>query len=113
MSDGRTPAFPDGWATLSCFSPPYLNCIDYTELYKIELWLMEHIASQEQFRETRLGTLRSHPSVKFPARNSFAGHEDEPAVKLSGRSCARTLRTCSTSGLPSTLCWKTAALPSA
>ena len=84
MPDGRTPAFPDDWATLSCFSPPYLNCIDYTELYKIELWLMEHIASREQFRDTRLGTLRSHPSVKFPARESFAGHEEEPAIKLVG-----------------------------
>jgi hypothetical protein len=82
MPDGRTPAFPNGWATLSCFSPPYLNCIDYTELYKIELWLMNHIATREQFRETRLGTLRSHPSVMFPARDSFRGVEDEPVVKL-------------------------------
>lgn len=82
MPDGRRPAFPDGWATLTCFSPPYLNCIDYTELYKLELWFMEYIASREQFRETRLGTLRSHPSVKFPRRDSFAGHEDHAVVKL-------------------------------
>jgi hypothetical protein len=82
MPDGRTPAFPNGWATLSCFSPPYLNCIDYTELYKLELWLMKHIATHDQFRETRLGTLRSHPSIKFPARDSFRGREDEPVVQL-------------------------------
>jgi hypothetical protein len=80
LDDGQ-PAFPSGWADLSCFSPPYLNCIDYTELYKLELWLLEHVCSQAQFRETRLGTLRSHPSVAFPARDSFAGLTDTPVVK--------------------------------
>lgn len=72
LGDGE-PAFPDGWAGLSLFSPPYLNCVDYTELYKIELWLLEHIADQRSFRQTRLGTLRSHPSVRFDDRDYFAG----------------------------------------
>jgi hypothetical protein len=70
LEDG-SPAFPDGWATLSVFSPPYLNCIDYTELYKLELWLLEHVVDQSAFRSTRLGTLRSHPSVKFESRPYF------------------------------------------
>jgi hypothetical protein len=70
LDDGE-PAFPDAWAQLSVFSPPYLNCSDYTELYKIELWLMEHITDQQSFRQTRLGTLRSHPSVKFEERPYF------------------------------------------
>jgi hypothetical protein len=64
-------AFPDGWAGLSLFSPPYLNFIDYTELYKLELWLMEYVIDQAAFREMRLGTLRSHPSVRFPERTYF------------------------------------------
>lgn len=85
MPDEATPAFPDQWADLSCFSPPYLNCIDYSELYKLELWLMEHISTQEQFRRTRLGTLRSHPSVKFDRRDSFAGVEENSVVQLVGR----------------------------
>ncbi len=72
LPDGR-PAFPAGWAHLSCFSPPYLNCIDYTEVYKLELWLMRHISTQDEFRDIRLGTLRSHPSVRFPARGYFDG----------------------------------------
>lgn len=67
------PAFPDGWARLSLFSPPYLNCMDYTELYKMELWFLEHIADQRSFRQTRVGTLRSHPSVRFDDRDYFAG----------------------------------------
>jgi hypothetical protein len=63
--EDRTPAFPDNWADLSLFSPPYLNLIDYTELYKIELWLMGHIADQAEFRKVRLGTLRSQPLGSF------------------------------------------------
>ena len=65
-----------GW---SCFSPPYLNCIDYTEVYKLELWLLEFVTSQHEFRELRLGTLRSHPSVMFPERAYLAGVSDDAA----------------------------------
>lgn len=79
---GGHPGFPKAWSDLSCFSPPYLNCIDYSELYKLELWIMGLVTSQRQFRETRLGTLRSHPSVKFDARDSFAGLRSEPVVEL-------------------------------
>lgn len=56
---------------LAVFSPPYLNCIDYTEVYKLELWLMGFVSDQKQFRQVRLGTLRSHPSVRFPSRDYF------------------------------------------
>jgi hypothetical protein len=62
-------AFPDGWADLACFSPPYLNCVDYTEVHKLELWLLDYVTNQAEFKRTRLGTLRSHPSVRFPERN--------------------------------------------
>lgn len=68
---GQEPAFPAGWARLALFSPPYLNCLDYTELYKLELWLMEHVTTQAEFKQTRLGTLRSHPSVRFAPRHYF------------------------------------------
>jgi hypothetical protein len=63
------PAFPDGWADLACFSPPYLNCVDYTEVHKLELWLLDYVTNQAEFKQTRLGTLRSHPSVRFSERN--------------------------------------------
>lgn len=85
LPDGE-PAFPDDWASLSVFSPPYLNCIDYTELYKLELWLMEHIASQEAFRQARLGTLRSHPSVRFKERTYFHGVEGDVIDLVTGLS---------------------------
>jgi len=80
LDDGSA-AFPDGWAQLSCFSPPYLNCIDYTEVYKLELWLMQHVSTQDEFRDIRLGTLRSHPSVSFPALGYFDDVK-HPAVDL-------------------------------
>jgi DNA modification methylase len=46
-------------------SPPYLNNIDYTEVYKIELWMLDFISSYDEFRELRYRTFRSHPSVRF------------------------------------------------
>ena len=67
------PAIPAGWADIACFSPPYLNFIDYTEVHKLELWLLEHATSQQSFSELRRGTLRSHPSIKFDERTYFDG----------------------------------------
>lgn len=79
-------AFPDGWAQLGLFSPPYLNFLDYTELYKLELWLLEHIRDSDEFRRVRHGTLRSHPSVRFKARLYFAG-ESGPEIDLLALTC--------------------------
>jgi len=58
---GGSDAFPPGGVGLFAYSPPYLNCIDYSEIYKLELWLLELVRDQTEFRDLRLGTLRSHP----------------------------------------------------
>jgi hypothetical protein len=66
--DGRTLvalADPDQQFDLILYSPPYLNNIDYSEVYKLELWLMGLVTSQEEFKTLRLNTFRSHPSVRF------------------------------------------------
>jgi hypothetical protein len=66
--DGRTLVVlpdPDQRFDLILYSPPYLNNIDYSEVYKLELWLMGLVTSGEQFKELRLSTFRSHPSVRF------------------------------------------------
>lgn len=47
------------------YSPPYMNNFDYSEVYKLELWICGFVRTHEQFRELRLKTMRSHPSVKF------------------------------------------------
>jgi hypothetical protein len=76
--DGRRPALEvgsDARYQLALFSPPYINNIDYTEIYKLEAWLLGLVNSQLEFREQRRLTMRSHPSVRFasalPGRESL------------------------------------------
>lgn len=68
----RTHPFSDNSVGLFVYSPPYLNCIDYTEVYKLELWFLGFVEDNDQFRKVRLGTLRSHPSVRFAPSTRFA-----------------------------------------
>ena len=66
--DGRTLVVlpdPDQQFDLILYSPPYLNNIDYSEVYKLELWLMGLVTSAQEFKDLRLSTFRSHPSVRF------------------------------------------------
>ncbi len=42
------------------FSPPYANCFDYTEIYKMELWLGEYVKSKEDLKKLRNISLRSN-----------------------------------------------------
>lgn len=53
---------------LAIFSPPYPNNIDYTEVYKLEAWLLGLIANQDEFRAQRFRTMRSHPSISWPVQ---------------------------------------------
>lgn len=64
-------AIPNDSADLVLFSPPYPNNIDYTEVYKTELWALGFINSSDAFRGQRHRTVRSHPSVKFNREVSF------------------------------------------
>lgn len=77
----KGPVLGDGSVGLFLYSPPYLNCIDYTEVYKLELWMLGFVRDQTQFREVRLGTLRSHPSVRFPRSDHFDGFSS-PAIEI-------------------------------
>jgi len=65
LGDGRCLPFKDGSFTALCYSPPYLNNIDYSEVYKLELWLRGDVTNNQQFHSLRGGTFRSHPSIKF------------------------------------------------
>lgn len=42
------------------FSPPYANCFDYTEIYKLELWFGGYVNSYTDLRQLRNKSLRSH-----------------------------------------------------
>ncbi len=92
--DGRTllaPELGDKKFDLILYSPPYLNNIDYSEVYKLELWLSGLISTQEQFRDLRLGTLRSHPSVKFPATDMLGGLPEDSWPRRLRRALLRAL----------------------
>lgn len=42
------------------FSPPYLNCFDYCEIYKIELWMGDFVDDYEDLKGLRTRAIRSH-----------------------------------------------------
>lgn len=82
LGDGRalTPRAPrPGSIDLVLFSPPYPNNIDYTEVYKLEAWLLGLIADHDEFRSQRLRTVYSHPSV---LRSRATGIELEDAATI-------------------------------
>jgi DNA modification methylase len=65
-TDGGDVSFGDNEFDTSIFSPPYVNSFDYSEVYKLELWLLGYIDSYENWLKLRRGTLRSHPAIVFP-----------------------------------------------
>lgn len=52
------------------FSPPYANCFDYCEVYKIELWMGDFIKSYSDLKFLRSEAIRSHVNIKHPEKLS-------------------------------------------
>lgn len=46
-------------------SPPYLNSRDYTDIYMLELKVLQLVNSHEELRTLRKNTLRSHVQVSY------------------------------------------------
>jgi DNA modification methylase len=42
------------------FSPPYANCFDYTEIYKVELWMGDFVKEYSDLKLLRKRSIRSH-----------------------------------------------------
>ncbi len=42
------------------FSPPYANCFDYTEIYKLELWFGDFVSEYSDLKKLRQNSLHSH-----------------------------------------------------
>ncbi|MBN2796643.1 MAG: DNA adenine methylase [Clostridia bacterium] len=42
------------------YSPPYANCFDYTEIYKLELWFGDFVNEYSDLKLLRNSSLRSH-----------------------------------------------------
>ena len=53
-------------ADLAIFSPPYPNSFDYTDVYNLELWMLDYFRSREDNKDLRVRTLRSHVQIKWP-----------------------------------------------
>jgi len=67
--DGRAPfecGIPASSVDLLLTSPPYPNNIDYSEVYKLELWLLGFINNADEFLGLRKATFRSHPTAATP-----------------------------------------------
>ena len=56
---------PDGSLDLIITSPPYLNSRDYTDIYMLELKVLQLVNSHEELRALRNNTLRSHVQVTY------------------------------------------------
>jgi hypothetical protein len=61
------PGLEEREGTFSCsiFSPPYANCFDYTEVYKIELWMLGFASSYDDMNDLRERSLSSHLRKKY------------------------------------------------
>lgn len=65
LGDGRDPSslgIEDQSIDLILTSPPYPNNIDYSEVYKLELWILGFVKTRQEFLHLRHSTLRSHPT---------------------------------------------------
>jgi SAM-dependent methyltransferase len=65
LGDGRVPSeygIESESIDLVITSPPYPNNIDYSEVYKLELWLLGFVSSHSEFLALRHSTFRSHPT---------------------------------------------------
>jgi hypothetical protein len=64
------------------YSPPYLNHIDYTEVYKVELWLLQFVATQQAMLDLRKQTLRSHASISVTAAHPILPADVARALEI-------------------------------
>ncbi|MCU0322206.1 MAG: site-specific DNA-methyltransferase [Chitinophagaceae bacterium] len=47
------------------YSPPYANCFDYCEVYKLELWFSDFVQAYDDFKKYRAMAMRSHVNSQF------------------------------------------------
>lgn len=61
-------------------SPPYLNSRDYTDIYRLELWMLGYISTYENERKIRKSALTSHVQIQLPLVSYPLVEELETAV---------------------------------
>ena len=61
---------------LCFFSPPYVNCFDYFEVYKIELWLGHFVKDYKSLRKMRKTALTSNLNANLKKESSIEINSD-------------------------------------
>ena len=56
---------PDNSIDLVITSPPYLNSRDYTDIYRLELWILGYVSKYEEERKIRKDALTSHVQIQL------------------------------------------------
>ena len=74
VGDARDIRLEDGSVDAVITSPPYLNNVDYTKVYALELSLL--VQSAREMEELRRKSLRSHIGAEKRGGKSFDGMED-------------------------------------
>ena len=64
---------------LTVFSPPYPNSSDYTDVYNLELWMLEYLKDKDANRKLRSATLSSHVQIR---RDFDSPVVDSPRLKI-------------------------------
>lgn len=67
---------------LVVFSPPYANCFDYCEVYKLEFWMAGFVKSYSDFDKYRSIALRSHVNSRFSHKFSNANSDVNLVAEL-------------------------------
>jgi hypothetical protein len=62
-------------------SPPYLNSLDYSDVYRPELFIGGFVADNAELRKIRLKTVRSHVQVKWNGSTAIDNHLIKLAVE--------------------------------
>lgn len=75
---------PDNSLDLIITSPPYLNSRDYTDIYMLELKVLQLVNNYDELRELRKSTLRSHVQVQYS--------EVKPINSLRLKQCLSNMR---------------------
>lgn len=63
---------------ISVFSPPYANCFDYCEVYKLEFWMGSFVKDYDGFKFYRDMAMRSHVNSSFD--HSIKNHNKDVDV---------------------------------
>jgi len=87
LGDARKLPFDEGSADACITSPPYLNYVDYTKLYGLELSLL--LGSSREMLDLRKRSLRSHVGAEYKKREGLNSERlDETLENLRGETIA-------------------------